>query len=210
VEAPLNNAVEETCFSFSRETPPPPERRRGKRHMTILRVGTIQFGDRRELCLIRNISAGGLMAHVYSRLEVGQRVATELKSNQPIEGSVSWLEGANAGISFDQPIDVEEILNNQTELDNGWRPRLPRVEIDRLATLRVGAELFGVSTRNISQGGVAVETDHPLEPGQDVVLTLDKFRPLNGTVRWYADGVGGIAFNQVIPFRELMGWLQDK
>jgi hypothetical protein len=210
VELPLNNAVEETCFSFSRETPKPPERRGQKRHMTILRVGTIHLADRRELCLIRNISAGGLMAHVYSRLVLGERVAAELKTNQRIEGSVGWIEGSNVGITFDAPIDVEEILNNQTELDNGWRPRLPRVEVDRLATLRVGAELFGVSTRNISQGGVAVETDHALEPGQEVVLSLDKFRPLHGTVRWYQHGICGIAFNHVVPFRELMDWLQAK
>jgi hypothetical protein len=204
----MHNAVEETTFSFSREAPKPRERRREQRHLTILRVGTIHLEDRRELCLIRNISAGGLMAHVYSQLEMGQRVATELKTNQRIEGSVNWIEGANVGIAFDQPIDVEEILNNQEELDRGWRPRLPRVEIDRLATLRVGADLIGVSTRNISQGGVNIELDRALEPGQEVVLNFEDFRPLAGTVRWSGNGQCGIAFNQVIPFRELMNWLK--
>ena len=210
MDAPFDNVVEETSFSFSAEPPPPPERRRGRRHITILRVGTIHLDGRRELCLIRNISAGGLMAHVYSELRVGQRVAAELKSNQRIEGAVSWIEGANVGISFDQQIDVEALLNSQTELDNGWRPRLPRVEVDCLATLRVGARLFGVSTRDIGQGGVKVETDEPFEPDQEVVLTLDGFRPLHGTVRWYKDGLCGIGFNQVVPFRELMNWLKAK
>ena len=61
----MNTALEETIFSFSREAPPPPrERRRQARHLTILKVGTLIVDGGRELCLIRNISAGGLMAHV--------------------------------------------------------------------------------------------------------------------------------------------------
>jgi hypothetical protein len=203
-----DTALEETIFSFSTDAPQPPERREQRRYMTILRVGSIFIGDKRELCLIRNISAGGLMAHVYSRMQPGQRVGVELKSNHRIEGSVSWIQDNNAGIAFDERIDVEEMLASHTLLENGWRPRLPRVEIDCLATLRVGAHVYGVSTRDISQGGVKIETDEPLEEGQEVVLTMERFRPVQGMVRWYQDGLCGIAFNQVIPFRELMGWLR--
>jgi hypothetical protein len=206
----LNGAVEETTFSFSNEAPRPPERRRDQRHMTILRVGTLFLEGRRELCLIRNISAGGLMAHIYSRVGIGDRVAVELKTNHRIEGEVSWVEGSNVGISFDEQIDVEEILASHSGLANGWRPRLPRVEVDRLATLRVGSEVYGVSTRDISQGGVKIEIDREFEGGEEVVLTLDKFRPVAGVVRWYGEGLCGVAFNQVIPFRELMTWLRGQ
>ena len=205
----MDSAVEETTFSFSRQAPQPPERRNQRRHMTILRVGSLLFGEKRELCLIRNISAGGLMAHVYSRTQIGQRVGVELKTNQRIDGIISWIQDNNAGITFDTPIDVEEMLASNVGLENGWRPRLPRVEIDRLATLRAGANVYGVSTRDISQGGVKIETDEPLEEGEEVVLTLDRFRPIAGVVRWHQEGVCGIAFNQVIPFRELMAWLRD-
>jgi hypothetical protein len=202
------NIVEETTFSFSEQTPRPPERRRDQRHLTILRVGTLFIDGRRELCLIRNISAGGLMAHVYSRVQLDERVSVELKTNQRVEGSIAWIEGSNVGIGFDEPIDVEEMLASQNGLENGWRPRLPRVEVDRLATLRVGSAVYGVSTRDISQGGVKIETDQPIEVGEDVVLTLHRFRPVQGAVRWSQGGLCGIAFNQVIPFRELMTWLR--
>jgi hypothetical protein len=201
------NAVEETTFSFS-SAAPQPDRRRQTRHMTILRVGTLIIDGRRELCLIRNISAGGLMAHVYSSLQIGRQLAVELKTNQRISGTVAWIHGSNVGISFSEPTDVEELLAAHSGLENGWRPRLPRVEVDRLATLRLGARTYGVSTRDISQGGVKIETDEPLDVGAEIVLTLDKFRPVHGTVRWYQDGLCGIAFNQVIPFHELMGWLR--
>jgi hypothetical protein len=198
---------EETMFSFSEAAPRPPERRRDPRHITILRVGVLVGPGGRELSLIRNISAGGLMAHVYSRHEEGERVAIELKGSQQIYGRVIWVRESNIGIGFDAPIDVAEMLSTQALLDNGWQPRMPRVEVDRLATVRCGARLYGVNTRDISQGGVKVETDQPLDAGADIVLTLDRFRPVQGVVRWCTDGLAGIAFNQLIPFGELMTWL---
>jgi hypothetical protein len=205
-----NECHEETLFSLSRRAPERPERRRETRHLTILRVGALVGPQGRELCLIRNISAGGVLAHVYSRHPAGEAVAVELKSNQPVAGRVVWAEGSNLGIEFDEPIDVEEMLSSQAVLENGWRPRLPRVEVDRLATLRCGSRVYPVSTRDISQGGVKVEIDHPVEPGRDVVLRLERFRPLEGVVRWYAPGLAGIAFNQLLPFTELMGWLRPE
>ena len=198
---------EETTYSFSSETPEPSERRTSRRHMTILRVGGLIGPRGRELCLIRNISAGGLMAHVYSRHVNGEQVAVELKGNKPIEGVVRWAEGSNIGIQFHAPIDVAEMLSSQPLVDNGWTPRMPRVEVDRLATVRCGARLYGVNTHDISQGGVKVETDEPLPSGAQVVITMERFRPLQGAVRWSGDGLAGIAFNQPIPFGELMTWL---
>lgn len=203
-------AAEQTTFSLSNLAPNPPERRRQPRHITILRVGTIIIDGRLELCLIRNISAGGLMAHIYSVVAEGQPVAVELKSNHRITGTVSWVQGSNVGIRFDEPVDVEDLLASQGTMDNGWRPRLPRVEVDRLATVRVGSRVYGVSTRDISQGGVKIETDAPFEEGADVVFTPDKFRPIQGVVRWYSEGLCGIAFNQVLPFKELIDWLRSR
>jgi hypothetical protein len=199
---------EETVFSFSSEAPLPPERRREARHLTILRVGALIAPGGRELCLIRNISAGGLMAHVYSHHREGDSVTVEIKSNHQIPGHILWVEDSNVGIGFDEPIDVEEMLASQGSLENGWRPRPPRVEVDRLGSLRCGARLHAINTRDISQGGVKVEIDHPVESGADVVLMLDKLRPVAGVVRWCQDGQAGIAFNQVIPFHELMTWLR--
>jgi hypothetical protein len=199
----------ETGFSFSSAVPLPPERREDERLIKILRVGTLIIDGRRELCLIRNISAGGVMAHVYSKLDPGQRVTVELKATQPVEGRVVWIDEAEAGIKFDSLVDVAELLTNPAVLDNGWRPRTPRVEIDRMATLRAGARTHWVHARDISQSGVKVETDHPPAADCEVVLALEGFRPLAGIVRWSSDSACGIAFNQLIPFGELIDWLKS-
>jgi PilZ domain len=200
--------IAETGFSLSEQVPEPPERRQQERQLTILRVGILVIEGRRELCLIRNISAGGLLAHVYGAVRPEQEVTVELKSNQQIGGRIVWFEDGNAGIAFDAPVDIADLLANPPLLGNGWRPRLPRVEIDRLATLRAGAETDWVQVRDISQGGVKIETDRPLEAGAEVVVTLEYFRPVAGTVRWQRDQACGVAFNQLIPFEELIAWLK--
>ena len=201
--------IEETGFSLSERVPEPPlDRRRAERQLTILRVGIIEIEGVRELCLIRNVSAGGMMAHIYAPVRQDQAVAVELKSNQRIAGRVVWTSDGNAGIAFDSPVDIAGLLANPPQLANGWRPRLPRVEVDRLATLRAGAETRWVQVRDVSQGGVKVETERPLEPGTGVVVTMEHFEPLHGTVRWYRDGACGIAFNQLVPFDRLIAWLK--
>ena len=204
----LEDRVVETGFSFSNDVPQPPERRSSERHIKILRVGTIVVNGRRELCLIRNISAGGLLVHVYSEVMVDQRVTVELKTNQQLDGKIVWIRGENAGIGFDEPVDVTALLANPPVLENGWRPRMPRVEVDRLATLRVGARTYWVHVCDISQGGVKIDCEQPLEEGKEVVVTLEHFGPVAGAIRWRRDGYCGIAFNQLIPFDRLIAWLK--
>ena len=199
----------ETGFSFSNAVPSPPERRGDERLIKILRVGTLIIDGRRELCLIRNISAGGVMAHVYSKLVPGQKVIVELKATQPAPGRVIRVDEAEAGIKFDTAVDVAELLASPAVLDNGWRPRTPRVEIDRMATLRAGARTYWVHARDISQSGVKVETDNPPAADTEIVVALDGLRPLAGIVRWNSDTACGISFNQLIPFGELIDWLKS-
>jgi hypothetical protein len=74
--------------------------------------------------------------------------------------------------------------------------------------MRVGARTYWVHTCDVSQGGVKIDTDQPLEAGTAVVITLENLRPLAGTVRWQKGRACGIAFNDLLPFEELIGWLK--
>jgi len=204
-----NECVEETSISLSPVTPPPPERRGQQRHLTILRVGALIVDGTRELCLVRNISAGGVMAHVYRELEVGTCVAVEIKNDDPLPGRVVWAAESNVGIAFDRKIDVPDLLATSKILGDGKRARRPRVAIDRMAKLRCGADVYWVQACDISQGGLKIETEARLPVDADVVVTLDGFRPLSGIVRWQHDEYCGISFIQVIPIQELCTWLRS-
>jgi hypothetical protein len=202
--------VETTLYSLS-DAPPAPrkksDRRDGERHMTLYRVGSVLVENRRELCLIKNISAGGMMVRLYCAVADGTPVTIELKSGQPIHGRVSWVNDQQAGVTFDEPIDVIDILSASM---SGPRPRMPRIETDCFAALREGANALRVKVCDISQGGVKVKCEAAMPRGADVVITLPGFEAQRGIACWVEGGFIGIAFNRLIPLGELVAWLQGQ
>ena len=199
--------VDTTLYSLSDSAPEPSDRRTGERHLTLFRVGSIIIGERRELCLIKNISEGGMLIRAYSLLEPSARVSIELKRGEPILGKVSWTRGDNAGITFDRRIDVVALLSDSME---GPRPRMPRVEVQCPASVRQGCNVHGMRAIDVSQGGLKVQSDRPLTVGDDVVVTLPGLAPIPGVVRWREAGSYGITFNRLLALAELVGWLQQQ
>ncbi len=200
--------VETTVYSLS-ESPPRPssdeERRDGDRHMTLFRVGSIMIDGQRELCLIKNISAGGMMIRAYCPLLADTPIVIELKSGLPVSGKVAWVHESQVGITFDQPIDVIDILSHASD---GPRPRMPRVEVDCHASLREGANVYRVAVHDVSQGGIKVGCEAPLVTNADIVVTLPGIEPQRGIVCWQHQGVAGLSFNRLLPLHELVDWLQ--
>ncbi len=200
--------LETTCYSLS-NTPPraPADRRDGDRLMTLYRVGSLSIDQRRELCLIKNISAGGMMVRAYCVIVEGTRLTVEFKSGQPIAGVVSWSRDVHVGISFDQPIDVLDLLT--TSLD-GPRPRMPRIEVEAFATLREGASTYRMRVCDVSQGGLKIRCETRLVPGSDVIVTLAGIDPQPGVVRWVDGDLMGLTFNRMIDLPTLVEWLRDQ
>ncbi|MEO6247347.1 MAG: PilZ domain-containing protein [Sphingomicrobium sp.] len=200
--------IETTIYSLS-EVPPaaPSDRRDNERHLTLYRVGSVTIDERRELCLIKNISAGGMMIRAYCAIPGGTRLTVELKSGHPIRGSVTWVREQNLGVTFDDPIDVIEILSASMD---GPRPRMPRIEVQGFATIREGASTYRMRMCDISQGGLKVETMTVLPKGSDVVIMLAGMSPMPGVVRWTEDGFCGVTFNRLLPLPQLVNWLQDQ
>ena len=145
--------LETTVYSLAASPPTQPDRRAADRYLSLLRVGAIMVGDRRELCLIRNISAGGMMIRAYSNIPIGTALSVELKQGDPVSGVVKWVEDSVTGVTFDEPIDVVLLL---APPGDGPRPRLPRIEVDCNAWVRHDGEIIQIRLLNISQGGLCV------------------------------------------------------
>ncbi|WP_265530039.1 PilZ domain-containing protein [Sphingomicrobium marinum] len=202
--------VETTLYSLRDEAPDVSQgedRRDGKRHMTLFRVGAIVLADQRELCLIKNISAGGMMVRVYCDVAPETPIRIELKCGEPISGSVTWVNGNNCGITFDAPIDVLDILATN---EHGPRPRMPRIEIECPVTLYDEGHRIEVRALDISQGGIKVESDASLHCDADIAVALPGMAPLAGVVKWASEDCAGITFNRLVPLATLIGWLQER
>jgi hypothetical protein len=199
--------IETTVYSMSPEPPVQPERRSDERHMTLFRVGSILLDGRRELCLVKNISAGGALIRAYCRLKPDLELQIELKEKQPISGQVNWVKGTDAGITFDERVDILDLLKSN---DDGPRPRMPRVEVKCVVFVREGATTNRATLINISQGGLSVESENSLTVGADVTISLPQFPPQAAVVRWAEGSRYGISFNTVLPLAGLTEWLHGR
>jgi len=184
---------------------PPADRRNQERHVTVLRVAKLSTPRSEEFCLVRNISAGGMMAHIYSELEIGDTVHAEISSGQPISGKILWRREGVAGIGFDESVDPSSILSG---VDRPPTPqRAPRVGIEVRARIRVGAQYRSVTVCNISQGGASISPPEPGELGEKLILMANGLPPIAGVVRWQDQENAGIKFDVPLSFDVLAKWV---
>ena len=206
----MNSGVEQlpvdtTAYSLSSKAPAPSDRREGERHLTLFRVGAMTVDGRRELCLIKNISEGGMMIRPYCDLTEGTRLTIELKTGVSVPCTVTWLREGSVGVEFATPVDVVEILATAQE---GPRPRMPRIEVDCFATVRDGSQVHRMRVHDVSQGGVKLESSLILEAGADLVVSLPGLDPQSAALRWNEGGYLGVTFNRLLPLTELVDWLR--
>jgi hypothetical protein len=198
--------VETTLYSISASPPGRPERRTGDRFVSLLRVGALQIGGRRELCLIRNISAGGMMIRPYSPIAPDTHLSVELKQGDMVSGISQWSENGLVGVAFDSPIDVVALLSGK----DGPRPRMPRIEVGCTASIRYDGNVFRTRVVNISQGGICVNVPLDIDLDSDVVVSIPGLHAAAGVVKWCEGDYYGIGFNRVFPVHELMRFLQEQ
>lgn len=199
--------VETTLYSLATVPPGRPERRKDERHLTLLRVGSLLIGDRRELCLIRNISAGGMLIRAYSKIAPGTRLAVELKQGEPVQGGALWAEDDLVGIEFDTTIDVISLISTSSDAP---RPRMPRIEVDCTVWIRDGAKMHRGRAVNVSQGGIRVQALSDVVAGAQVTVTLPGLPPEPGMVCWVEGDCCGITFNRVLDLSRLVAWISDQ
>ena len=202
----MDEPLETTLYSLD-AAPPRQRRPRAERYLSLFRVGALTVGERRELCLIKNISAGGMLIRAYSAIPVSAHVSIELKQAEPVTGTVQWVDGDSVGVAFDEPIDVLSLISLRLEAP---RPRMPRIQVDSLATIRDGADLLRTTAINISQGGLCVESRAELAIGVDVIVSLNGLAPEPAVVKWREGDCYGIAFNRVLSITQLVAWLQAR
>lgn len=199
--------VETTHYSLSTCAPEIPDRRQDERYVSLLRVGALVIDGRRELCLIRNISSGGMMIRPYSPVAPGTVLSVELKHGEAVNGVAQWSDKGLVGLTFDEPIDVLALLSASGGVP---QPRMPRIDLSCSAIVRRDGDVFRVRVVNISQGGICVRSDAEVEVDSNVVVSLTGLHAAAGVVKWRDGDYYGIGFNRVYPVHELMAFLKEQ
>jgi hypothetical protein len=193
---------------FLSDTPAPSDDRRlHARHVTVLRVAKINTQQSEELCLVRNISASGMMVHVYSDLSVGDPVSTELNSGKPIPGKIVWHREGMIGIEFDESVNPDRVLSGHDFAPTASHPRPPRVGLELRGRIRTGSRYQAVTLCNISQGGANIRPSEPDAVLEKVILMVNGLPPIAGSVRWQDQEHAGIEFDIPVSFEVLARWV---
>jgi hypothetical protein len=199
-------ALASTIFSLSTDVPRPTDQRAEQRLLAILPAAKLVGDGWQDLCRIRNLSAGGLMAEVTTSRDTVGPVVVEINSNQSITGTIVWTRETTVGIKFAENVDLREILA-QRRPRIGFRPRPARLDVRCGATVRIGALYHPVEVHDISLGGIKVWLDARDHVGKDVIVTVESLHPIKGIIRWHKEGYAGIVFHKPLEFGELAEWL---
>lgn len=204
---PDDVAFDMTTFSLSTDVPRPADSRADARLLALLPMAKLIFDGGQDMCRVRNITAGGLMAETLISHPVRTRVKIEFNSHQQLPGQVVWTRETSCGIKFDRDIDLRELLANRPARSNGQKLRPPRLDITCNAELLIDEVLYRTQVHDISLGGLKVLISDWNCVGKEVVATLESLRPVQGEIRWYRDGYAGIVFNRPLSFEELAEWM---
>ncbi|MBC9032974.1 PilZ domain-containing protein [Sphingomonas sp. JC676] len=182
------------------------ERRKSQRHITVLQVAKLVTETCEELCIVRDISSGGLKAEIYCPLQLDDKVQIQFKSGQQVDGHVVWLEDRQAGIEFDQTIETERLLVRRERDPEGNPVRAPRLKVDMPGMLRVNGEQACVHVGDISQDGCKVHSDLLLKPGIGCEISLPGLGFRMAAVRWFRDNEAGVRFHERLSYQEFAQW----
>jgi hypothetical protein len=198
----------DTIYSLSDEPPRANGTERSERGR--LQPGAVGSGSLREICFLRKITPLGAVLCMEGKPAVGDRLDLELLTGDQLRGRVEWVEGSDVGLRFDDEADMFALITRNLVHQPGDARKMPRIELSCPAWLEAGSRREVVRVINVSDGGARIETRVPLVGHEQVVLTLDGFRPAPGIVRWVSGRTAGIAFTPELPWQELMPWLRRR
>lgn len=203
---------QEGATEVTTEGTPPADRRHGsERYVTVLKVGRAVVDGHDQLCLVRNMSREGAKLDIYHDVERGQKITIELRSDKVVTGTVRWVGDHAAGIEFDDPVDVTDMLQGRPQRSVLRKlPRSPRFLAQAHVHLQPekGANLTGELV-NISLHGLCMETVDDAKVDDHVVARVEGLPARSSTVRWVRDGMIGLHFDMPMGFSELAHWLES-
>lgn len=188
--------------------PPAPEqeRRRDARHTTVLQIAKLIAGDVEELCIVRDISTGGLKAQVYGDLVVGAAVTVELRTGYRADGQIAWADDGVIGMAFDHGVSVLSLLTHCSLDDRVGTMRPPRLRVSLPGLLSIDGDDIPIELSDVSLAGMKVRVARALPVDRHCRITPERMAPRAAQIRWQRDGHAGIQLLDPLGFAEFAAW----
>lgn len=172
-------------------------------------AGAIYDANTRQECTIRKVSALGATVRGALSRAPGEAVAIELGNGQRQASKIAWVRGGEAGIAFNQPVDILALINRSLISQPAERRAMPRVEIRCGIHLKWGGCAVTAILRNISEGGLQVEGDNLPARGTYLSFYLEGLSVPAGEVVWRKDNRAGIELFEELSWTSIMPWIRE-
>lgn len=186
------------------------DRRSGARHVAVMLIAKLSFGQSHTIGRIRNMSAMGARVETHVVLNPGEAIEIELRSDLKMAGQIMWFSDGNAGVQFDAPIDVSRFLIRPENRVDRIKVRAPRYHCIADAVVRADSASFSCKITDIGMSGAGL-VDLPVKtafkPGQILKLETDGISAHNASVVWAADHRAGVKFRHPLKYTELQQWI---
>ncbi|MGE4411062.1 MAG: PilZ domain-containing protein [Sphingobium sp.] len=188
---------------------PAQDRRNSERYVTVLKVGRAMVDGHEQLCLVRNMSRDGAKLDLYHEVHENQKITIELRSDKVVTGTVRWVGDRAAGIQFDEPVDVGDMLQGRpTRSVLRKLPRAPRFPAKARVKMDHDNGPVAGDLVNISLHGLCLKTNEKLRTEDKVIARVEGLPPRNATIRWIREGMIGLHFAMPLTFSDLARWLE--
>jgi hypothetical protein len=165
-------------------------------------------GVRRE-CVIHKISALGATLRGELGKMPGDEVSVELGTGQRAAGKVGWVRDGEAGISFNQPIDVLALINRKLVSQPVERRAMPRVELRCSVYVKWAGTISPALLRNISATGIQLEGEALPGKGTFVSVFFEGLNVPPGEVIWRRNNLIGVRLLEDLSWTSIMPWIRD-
>ncbi|MCB2074892.1 MAG: PilZ domain-containing protein [Novosphingobium sp.] len=173
---------------------------------TVYRPILFETAELSGFCLLRDLSAGGMMGVVYTTLAAAQPITIEFHPDLGVPGMIAWSSDERVGVRFDADIDVAHTiaLLGKTHAE-GWIKRAPRLAMACEGEAVTADRTLPFRLHDISQRGARLELAG-VRTGEEVSMRLAGLEPHKGLVRWVRDGNVGLNFLRPYGLEELARW----
>lgn len=173
----------------------PADQRAALRFTLILRAGKLLTDRGEYLCVLRDVSSGGLRLRLFHPLALPPSLEIELAGGERYRLDLAWQDGEQAGCRFaDGPVDTDRLLEEAGPFPK--RSIRLRLRLPLALALHSDGAVLAAELHDISQYGAALSCSERLAIGQHFEIDAPGLGPLPARVRWRRGELYGLVFEQ--------------
>ena len=176
------------------------ERRTANRVTLLIRPGKLIADGREFLCVVRDVSDGGVKVRLFQPLPDHEDLQIEFDHGERYKLQMVWQSGDQAGFLFAEDVAIDRLIAAHHG-PHARRP--PRLNVAVEAVLSTSGLRTPITLRDISQRGASIECGGWLMIDELVRIECDLLPTLHAKVRWRRPPRYGLVFEQTFRLDEL-------